>query len=90
MHVGPEPSPEVFQVVMAGTATRTVKGSALCILDELPYAGLGKFGAQFLGKFQVRLFFSTHVPRWNCIHCFLLAKLLGISIGSFSVRSEKS
>ena len=54
MHIGPEPSPGVFQVVMAGTAQRSVKGSALCILDELPYASLGKFGAQFLGKFQVQ------------------------------------
>lgn len=37
----------------AGSAERTVKGSALCVLDELPYTGLGKFGAPFLGKFQV-------------------------------------
>lgn len=43
----------LMKVVTAGTAERTVKGSALCILDELPYTGLGKFGAPFLGKFQV-------------------------------------
>lgn len=42
-----------LQVVTAGSAERTVKGSALCILDELPYTGLGKFGAPFLRKFQV-------------------------------------
>ncbi|CAN0422074.1 unnamed protein product, partial [Hapterophycus canaliculatus] len=42
-------------VVTAGSGERTVKGSALCILDELPYSGLGKFGATFLGKFQVHV-----------------------------------
>lgn len=53
MHIAPEPSTDVFQAVMAGTEERTIKGAALCMVDELPFTGLGKFGAAFLGKFQV-------------------------------------
>lgn len=52
MDIGPEPSTEAFQAIMAGAEERIINGAAVCIADELPYGGLGKFGAPFLGKFQ--------------------------------------
>lgn len=62
MNIAPEPSTDVFQVVMAGNEERTVKGAALCIVDELPFAGLGKFGAPFLSKFQVCVCTCKRIP----------------------------
>eukprot|EP00752_Nemacystus_decipiens_P007841 g7006.t1 len=67
MHIGPEAGPDTFQVVTAGSAERTVKGSALCILDELPYTGLGKFGAPFLRKFQASIVPSPLLEHMNFV-----------------------
>lgn len=66
MDIGPEPSAGIFQVVMAGTEERTIKGAALCIVDELPYQGLGAFGASFLGKFQAGFFFLSFLVLLFC------------------------
>ncbi|CAM9924201.1 unnamed protein product, partial [Ectocarpus fasciculatus] len=67
MNIGPEADPGVFQVVTCGSAERTVKGSALCMLDELPYTGLGKFGASFLGKFQASIVPSPILEHINFV-----------------------
>ena len=53
----PNLSAKSFRVVMAGAEERNLGGPALCMSDDLPYAGLAKFGASFLGKFHVRFAF---------------------------------
>lgn len=80
MDISPEPSTDTFRAVMAGAEERTINGAAVCIVDELPFGGLGKFGAPFLSKFQVNraavarnLFlhpscFEPRAAPWKALH----------------------
>lgn len=78
MDIGPEPSTEVFQAVMAGSDERTINGEAVCIADELPFAGLRKFGAPFLSKFQVVFAWISRLSR------VLPVDVLNLGRGTFS------
>lgn len=50
--IGPEPTSEHFQVVMAGREECLIKGRALSVVDDLPYTGTVKFGEAFLDHFE--------------------------------------
>lgn len=54
--VGPEPTTDGFRVIMSGSEERTIKGTALCMVDELPFGGLAQFGAPFLDKLEVNAY----------------------------------
>ena len=51
MHIGPEPTTDRFIAVVHGNDTKVIKGNALTGVTDLPFAGLGTFGASFLNKF---------------------------------------
>ncbi|KAG5186109.1 hypothetical protein JKP88DRAFT_257333 [Tribonema minus] len=43
------------KAVMAGSEDRIIKGTALCLIDELPFTGLSRFGAAFLNHFEASI-----------------------------------
>jgi hypothetical protein len=43
------------QAVMSGSEARIIKGTALCLIDELPFKGLARFGAAFLNHFEASI-----------------------------------
>ena len=52
-NIGPEPTTDRFVAVMYGEDERVIPGNAATVQSDLPFSGLGQFGAAFLNKFQV-------------------------------------
>jgi len=50
--VRPQPSTDKFMACVHGPEERIIHGNAAACFRELPYQGLSKFGADFLGSFQ--------------------------------------
>jgi EH domain-containing protein 1 len=50
--VGPEPTTDVFNVVLNGTQERIVPGNAFTVTPSTPFHGLQQFGNAFLTRFQ--------------------------------------
>mmetsp|Transcript_2384 Transcript_2384/g.5661 ORF Transcript_2384/g.5661 Transcript_2384/m.5661 type:complete len:446 (-) Transcript_2384:206-1543(-) len=50
--VRPQPSTDKFMAVVHGADEGLINGNAAACLPQLPYQGLSKFGADFLGSFQ--------------------------------------
>jgi len=49
--VGPQPSTDKFMAVVHGNEERLIRGCAAATLPELPFQGLGEFGAEFFKSF---------------------------------------
>jgi EH domain-containing protein 1 len=51
IHISPEPSTDKFTAIVHGPSNHTINGNLLVGVQDLPFAGLQKFGYKFLDKF---------------------------------------
>ena len=53
--IGPEPTTDRFNAVMAASDDRIVPGNALAVDKDMPFSSLTRFGTEFLNKFQASM-----------------------------------
>ena len=52
IRIGPEPTTDVFNVVMYGDTDQVIPGNALAVDNKKQFRPLSKFGGAFLNRFQ--------------------------------------
>ena len=52
IRIGPEPTTDVFNVVMYGDSDQVIPGNALAVDNKKQFRPLSKFGGAFLNRFQ--------------------------------------
>lgn len=57
IHIGPEPTTDRFIAIMYGKEELVTPGNALSVQADKPFTALGRFGMDFLNKFQ-----GSHCP----------------------------
>eukprot|EP01116_Phalansterium_solitarium_P019345 TRINITY_DN5359_c0_g1_i1.p1 TRINITY_DN5359_c0_g1~~TRINITY_DN5359_c0_g1_i1.p1 ORF type:complete len:332 (+),score=13.93 TRINITY_DN5359_c0_g1_i1:79-996(+) len=57
IHIGPEPTTDRFIAIMHGKEELVTPGNALSVQADKPFTALGRFGMDFLNKFQ-----GSHCP----------------------------